>query len=98
VLFRSGLGVGNTDIRYWNGTAWANIAAATAGVDYTLTAGTGALTGYSVLTVTAIGPCEYEIEGDFNGDCFINFEDFAVIAGNWMLDCMYPGVDPECGN
>ena len=36
----------------------------------------------------------YSIDSDFNNDCFVDFADFAHIAGIW-LDCMVPG-DPDC--
>ena len=39
------------DIQYYTGSAWDDIENATAGADYTVSAGTGDLAGYSVLTV-----------------------------------------------
>ncbi len=39
------------------------------------------------------GPvCETIIAGDINGDCIVNFDDFALIAYHW-LEC----TDPGCG-
>jgi hypothetical protein len=46
-----GLVVGSDNITYWNGSAWSNITNGFLGTDYTLAAGTGDLTGYTVLTV-----------------------------------------------
>jgi hypothetical protein len=90
---------GSDNITYWNGSDWSNITSATAGTDYTLAAGTGDLAGYTVLTVTAVlQECPYELVGDFNSDCKVNFKDFAIIAGNWLTDCTYPNclTNPLC--
>lgn len=47
---------GDDDIRYWDGDDYDDIIYAVEGVDYTLAAGTGDLTGYAVLTVGAVAP------------------------------------------
>lgn len=47
---------GDDDIRYWDGDDWDEITYATEGVDYTLAAGTGDLSGYAVLTVGSVAP------------------------------------------
>ena len=41
-------------MQYDTGSGWANITAATAGVDYTIADGSGDTAGYSVLTMTAV--------------------------------------------
>jgi hypothetical protein len=33
-------------------------------------------------------------QGDIDGDCFVDFFDFALMAQNW-LDCVSP--EPDCG-
>ena len=40
--------------------------------------------------------CDYIIAGDINGDCKVNFSDFAVIAMNWLLNCNQTPGDPAC--
>jgi T5SS/PEP-CTERM-associated repeat protein len=83
-------------IKYDPDGTWTDIHSAIRDVDYTLEYITsGDLTGYTVLTVIPVS-CEYDVKGDFNNDCEVNFEDFAVIAGNWLVDCIYPVVDPRC--
>jgi hypothetical protein len=32
--------------------------------------------------------CQKQLKGDLNGDCYVNFLDIAILAGNWL----------ECGN
>ena len=36
----------------------------------------------------------YSVTGDFNNDCYVNFADFAFIAGKW-LNCIDP-TDENC--
>lgn len=36
----------------------------------------------------------YRLRGDFNGDCYVDIEDFAEFYTKW-LDCVFPG-DPAC--
>ena len=40
--------------------------------------------------------CEYELVGDLNDDCEVDFEDFGVMCGNWLVDCYVEPVDPAC--
>jgi hypothetical protein len=38
--------------------------------------------------------CRRELRGDLNGDCYVDFLDFAILAGDW-LNCGNP-LDPLC--
>jgi hypothetical protein len=40
--------------------------------------------------------CAYHIAGDVSGDCRVDLEDFAVMAQNWLIDCMEIPVDAAC--
>ncbi len=40
--------------------------------------------------------CEYNLAGDNNDDCKIDFRDFAVMAMNWLIDCDQTPGDPAC--
>ena len=30
--------------------------------------------------------CESELPGDLNGDCLVGLADFAIMAGNWLVE------------
>ncbi len=34
--------------------------------------------------------------GDINLDCRVDFVDFALMAGNWLVDCLLEPSDPAC--
>ena len=38
--------------------------------------------------------CTKQLRGDLNGDCYVNFLDIAILAGDW-LECANP-FDPSC--
>ncbi len=40
--------------------------------------------------------CNNPPAGDLNGDCRVDFFDFASMAGNWLLDCNTKPGDPAC--
>jgi len=40
--------------------------------------------------------CRYELPGDMNDDCKVDFRDFAMIAVNWLIDCDQSPTDPAC--
>ncbi len=40
--------------------------------------------------------CTYNIQGDINYDCNVNFLDFAIMSENWLLDCEQTPDDPAC--
>jgi hypothetical protein len=50
-----------------------------------------------ILTGTAFGEdCHYAVWGDIDGDCKVDFNDFAMLAANWLVDCeLYP-EDSAC--
>lgn len=40
--------------------------------------------------------CAYDLQGDINGDCKVDFEDLALMAANWLVDCNTNPNDPAC--
>ena len=40
--------------------------------------------------------CQYNLPGDLNEDCKINFVDFALMAENWLVDCNVTPGHPSC--
>jgi len=40
--------------------------------------------------------CEYELAGDLNKDCKVDFNDFATMANNWLIDCGVTPYNPAC--
>lgn len=40
--------------------------------------------------------CPFEIAGDLNDDCRVDFADFALMAANWLTDCFLAPTDPAC--
>ena len=53
------------------------------------------------LIVCAIGvggasgaECPIDCPGDLNGDCKVDFRDFAILSGNWLKDCTLPPALP----
>ena len=40
--------------------------------------------------------CSFTLIGDLDGNCRINFRDVALMAGNWLVDCMVDPDDPAC--
>lgn len=38
----------------------------------------------------------YELNGDFNDDCRVDFFDFAIMAANWLIDCDLTPENPAC--
>ena len=49
--------------------------------------------GYSSL---AIRECLYNVAGDYNDDCRVDMEDFAVFADGWLVDCYATPSNPAC--
>ncbi|MHC4749335.1 MAG: c-type cytochrome [Planctomycetota bacterium] len=41
--------------------------------------------------------CPFDIAGDINRDCKVDFADFALMARNWLIDCLADGTEPGCG-
>jgi hypothetical protein len=40
--------------------------------------------------------CLYVLSGDLNDDCKVDFYDFAMMAGNWLIDCNIEPTNPAC--
>ncbi|MHC4165935.1 MAG: hypothetical protein ACYSWQ_03150 [Planctomycetota bacterium] len=40
--------------------------------------------------------CPFEIAGDLNDDCRVDFGDLAIMASNWLTDCFLDPTDPAC--
>jgi hypothetical protein len=40
--------------------------------------------------------CPFEIAGDLNDDCRVDFTDLALMAANWLTDCFLDDTDPAC--
>ena len=40
--------------------------------------------------------CQYSLAGDLNDDCEVDFEDFALMCVNWLVDCYVEPVDGAC--
>ena len=40
--------------------------------------------------------CQFDLAGDLNDDCKVDFSDFAIMAGNWLIDCNINPSDPAC--
>ena len=40
--------------------------------------------------------CKYELAGDLNDDCKVDFADFAMMAANWLIDCNLNPENPAC--
>lgn len=40
--------------------------------------------------------CDNPPPGDINADCRVDFEDFAIMASNWTLDCSLTPTHPTC--
>ncbi len=40
--------------------------------------------------------CLFSPFGDINLDCRVDLTDFALMAGNWLVDCLFEPSDPAC--
>ena len=40
--------------------------------------------------------CEFELAGDLNDDCKVDFTDFEILAANWLIDCNLDPSNPAC--
>jgi len=50
--------------------------------------------GFRVVRI--IQRCDYVLTGDLNDDCEVDFDDFALMAANWLIDCNSNPADPAC--
>jgi N-acetylneuraminic acid mutarotase len=40
--------------------------------------------------------CQYDLVGDVNGDCRVDWQDLTLIARSWLVDCNETPQDPAC--
>jgi len=40
--------------------------------------------------------CSFKLIGDLDNNCRVDFRDVALMAGNWLIDCMVDPDDPKC--
>jgi len=52
--------------------------------------------GTGAVWVMFLYACPYELAGDMNCDCRVDFLDFAMIADNWLIDCELTPDEPAC--
>lgn len=60
---------------------------------------TGRSVGADIDSVGAIGSvslCDYYLVGDVNYDCAVNILDFALLATNWLIDCIAEPGNSSC--
>ena len=41
-------------------------------------------------------PCGYDLVGDLNNDCRVDFKDLALMADNWLIDCRLALREKAC--
>ena len=54
------------------------------------------VTSLELIGTSYAATCLFVIAGDLNNDCKINFQDFAIMAANWLIDCDTNPSDPAC--
>ena len=50
--------------------------------------------GWHSLAIVQV--CGYILDGDLNDDCKVDFDDFAAMASNWLIDCTIDPNNPKC--
>jgi len=40
--------------------------------------------------------CPFELAGDLNRDCQVDSADFALMAENWLVNCIHDPDNPAC--
>jgi len=65
--------------------AWGNNYSGQCDVPYP-NAGFKAVTAYAY-TSLGLKECQFNLPGDENDDCKVDFRDFAIISNNWLIDC-----------
>ncbi len=53
-------------------------------------------TNRGAVWVLFMDACNYNVYGDANRDCYVDFYDFALMADNWLIDCKQTPTDPNC--
>ena len=51
--------------------------------------------GALVMKCSFVKQCQYNLVGDLNGDCRVDVNDFAWMAGNFLVDCNNDPGDPN---
>jgi hypothetical protein len=46
--------------------------------------------GSALVTFRWLRPCPYILQGDINGDCIVDFYDYALLADEWLNTCSSP--------
>ncbi|WP_146659849.1 hypothetical protein [Anaerohalosphaera lusitana] len=49
----------------------------------------------SYLAVDALQLCQAPFEGDLNFDCYVDLQDYAIVADQWLCDCTDPNNLPD---
>jgi hypothetical protein len=52
--------------------------------------------GSLIVYANTVSDCMFILAGDLNDDCKVDFQDFAVMAENWLIDCQAYPSDPAC--
>jgi len=101
-----------SDTGYWSAQAWVTIpgllkgewgsAAVMPGLSSSaqnraLASGDDYLDNFVVDSGTVVQMCD-ALTGDLNKDCIVNFNDFAIMASNWLIDCEIDPNNPACIN
>ena len=50
--------------------------------------------GFRGLALEAV--CAFTLAGDLNNDCKVDLYDYAILAANWLAECITPLADPDC--
>lgn len=53
-------------------------------------------TNTGAVWVLFLDACNYNLAGDANFDCRLDFDDFALMANDWLIDCKQTPADPNC--
>lgn len=49
-----------------------------------------------LLSGSLSGACQFQLLGDLNNDCQVDFNDLALMASNWLINCNRTPDDPAC--
>ncbi|MFZ9034218.1 MAG: hypothetical protein ACO21J_09745 [Anaerohalosphaeraceae bacterium] len=49
-----------------------------------------------IVTFKVGTPCTYQLAGDLDENCRVTLADFALLAANWLLDCIDDPANPAC--
>ncbi len=53
-------------------------------------------TGHHLSLAIRKEPCLYQLVGDLNDDCRVDYLDDAIMAENWLIDCNLDPENPAC--